>query len=235
MHRSARVERGEVRALYAPVVGNSWGKGTRPVLLVVDDDASVLSSLDRSLRRAEYDVHLAEGGKAALEMLDRLRPDLVLLDVMMPGGPDGWEVCSHLRAREDMDLVPVVFVTALDTEQDEAKAFAVGGSAFLRKPFELDELLTLVEKQLETSKKWSSINAAPSTREEHWSDWLAPEKFAEFRQYLMDERKSGAAREDEINKVPPQRLYDLAPLLNVPEEQVAIPHPPKYPMLVFYI
>jgi DNA-binding response OmpR family regulator len=210
-------------------------KGTRPVLLVVDDDASVLSSLDRSLRRAEYDVHLAEGGKAALEMLDRLRPDLVLLDVMMPGGPDGCEVCSHLRAREDMDLVPVVFVTALDTEQDEAKAFAVGGSAFLRKPFELDELLTLVEKQLETSKKWSSINAAPSTREEYWSDWLAPEKFAEFRQYLMDERKSGAAREDEINKVPPQRLYDLAPLLNVPEEQVAIPHPPKYPMLVFYI
>ncbi|HIC55567.1 MAG TPA: response regulator, partial [Gemmatimonadetes bacterium] len=53
-------------------------KGTRPVLLVVDDDASVLSSLDRSLRRAEYDVHLAEGGKAALEMLDRLRPDLVM-------------------------------------------------------------------------------------------------------------------------------------------------------------
>ena len=69
----------------------------------------------------------------------------------------------------------------------------MGGSAFLRKPFELDELLTLVEKQLETSKTWSSINAAPSTREEHWSDWLAPEKFAEFRQYLMDERKSGAA------------------------------------------
>ena len=110
-------------------------KGTRPVLLVVDDDAPELSSLDRSLRRAEYDVHLAEGGKAALEMLDRLRPDLVLLDAMMPGGPDGCEVCSHLRALEDMDLVPVVFVTALDTEQDEAKAFAVGGSAFLRKPF----------------------------------------------------------------------------------------------------
>lgn len=196
-------------------------KGTRPVLLVVDDDASILSTLNRSLRRAKYEVHLAEGGAAALEALDRIRPDLVLLDVVMPGGPDGYQVCRELRARSDMDLVPVVFVTALDTEQDEAKAFSVGGSAFLRKPFELEELLALVEEHLEASKKWSSANVSPSTREEHWTDWLAPEKFAEFKQYLMDERKSGASREDEIKNVPPQRLYDLAPLLNLPEEQVA--------------
>lgn len=196
-------------------------KGTRPVLLVVDDDASILSTLDRSLRRAKYEVHLAEGGTAALEVLDRIRPDLVLLDVLMPGGPDGYQVCRELRARPDMDLVPVVFVTALDTEQDEAKAFSASGSAFLRKPFELEELLALVEDHLETSKKWSSANFSAPKREEHWTDWLAPEKFAEFKQFLMDERKSGAAREDEIKKVPPQRLYDLAPLLNLPEEQVA--------------
>jgi len=195
-------------------------KAPRAAVLVVDDGASVRSSLDRSSRRAGYDVHLADSSDAAFQVIDVTYPDIVLLDVMMPGGANGYEVCRAFRDREDMELVPVIFVTALDTEQDEAKAFAVGRSAFLKKPFELDALLEIVGLQLETSEKWKSANDS-TVQHKHWSDWLAPERFAEFKEYLMGQRNSGAGREDEIKRVSPQRLYDLAPLLDLPEEQVA--------------
>ncbi len=99
-------------------------KAPRAAVLVVEDGASVRSSLDRSLRRAGYDVHLADSSDGAFQVIDVTCPDIVLLDVMMPGGANGYEVCRAFRDREDMELVPVIFVTALDTEQNEAKAFS---------------------------------------------------------------------------------------------------------------
>ncbi len=99
-------------------------KAIRAAALVVDDDASVRSSIDRSFRRAGYDVHLADSSDSAFQVIDVSYPDIVLLDVMMPGGANGYEVRRAFRDREDMELVPVIFVTALDTEQDEAKAFS---------------------------------------------------------------------------------------------------------------
>ncbi len=98
-------------------------KATRAAVLVVDDDASVRSWLDRSFRRAGYDVHLADSSDAAFQVIDVSCPDIVLLDVMMRGGANGYEVRRAFRDREDMELAPMIFVTALDTEQDEAKAF----------------------------------------------------------------------------------------------------------------
>ena len=125
---------------------------TRPVLLVVDDDTSVLSTLDRSLRRADYDVHLAEGGDAALEAIGRIRPDLVLLDVMMPGGPDGYQVCSSLRTRSDMDLVPVIFVTGeqnpIINQHMPEIVKAAGGLFYLGKPCDGSLLVKLITEIL---------------------------------------------------------------------------------------
>ena len=190
---------------------------SRPMVLVVDDDPAILMSLDRGLGRCGYRVRLARSGDDALEVLDEEMPDLVLLDINMPGGQDGYEVCGAMRAQEGMEYVPIVFVTAMDTEHDEAKAFASGGTAFLRKPFELQELLHEVEEQIGTRKTWEEATNTLG----HWSDWVAPESFARFKAYLAKERQTLSAADDTVAKLPGAQVYKLASLMNLPEEQIA--------------
>jgi type IV pilus assembly protein PilB len=188
-----------------------------PVVLVVDDDPAILASLNRGLSRSGYVVILADSGQAALDAVEASTPDLVLLDIVMPGPADGYEVCRALRARSGMELTPIVFVTALDTDEDEARAFTAGGTAFFRKPFELADLVAEVEKHLETREVWTQA-AVP---ESHWSDWVDPEAFARFKAYLLEARSGQAVADDVITDLTGSDVYELARLLNLPEAQIA--------------
>lgn len=109
--------------------------GTR--VLVVDDDASVLSALRRSLATEGYEVDTADGGMAALSLARERAPDLVVLDVMLPG-ITGYEVCRQLRVFLSS---PVVMLTARDTVQDKVAGLDSGADDYLSKPFAVDELL----------------------------------------------------------------------------------------------
>ena len=114
----------------------SQGKGT---VLVVDDAPAGRETLQALLFSEAYDLHFASDGLQALEMTAVIRPDLILLDVMMPG-IDGFEVCRRLRATPDLAHIPIIMVTALDDRVSRLHGIESGADDFVSKPFDSAEL-----------------------------------------------------------------------------------------------
>jgi DNA-binding NtrC family response regulator len=123
-------------------------------ILVVDDTPANIGFLLETLTKAGYRVRVASDGESALEQLQYSPPDLVLLDVMMPG-LDGFETCRRLRQLPKLEQLPVVFMTALSDIQDKVRAFAAGADDYITKPFQHEEVLArvrvhLARRELET-------------------------------------------------------------------------------------
>lgn len=116
-------------------------------ILVVDDKPENLHLLSEILMVEGYNVRKAVNGKMALMAVNTVEPDLILLDIMMPG-LDGYEVCHALKCDLHLTKVPVIFLSALDDAFDKVKAFRVGGSDYITKPFQMEEVLARVENQL---------------------------------------------------------------------------------------
>lgn len=115
-------------------------------ILVVDDDPDIARFVEVNLRSAGYDVAVAADGEEALEKAGELRPDLVLLDVMMPRR-DGYEVCQQLRGSGWTDL-KIVMLTAKGREAEVTKGLALGADAYVTKPFSTSELVDTVTRLL---------------------------------------------------------------------------------------
>ncbi|MCL1468338.1 sensor histidine kinase [Argonema galeatum] len=116
-------------------------------ILVVDDTPDNLRLLSAMLSEQGYTVRKALNGQMALTASKTLLPDLILLDVMMPG-MDGYQVCQKLKADDKTRGVPVIFISALNDVLDKVKAFDVGGVDYITKPFQLAEVLSRIENQL---------------------------------------------------------------------------------------
>ncbi len=116
-------------------------------ILIVDDTPANLGVLVETLGAAGYQLMVAEDGEEALAQTEQTRPDLILLDVMMPG-IDGFETCRRLKQREMTRDVPVLFMTALSETVDKVKAFAAGGVDYITKPIEHEEALARVRTHL---------------------------------------------------------------------------------------
>lgn len=110
------------------------------VIIGVDDVRANLALLNAALQSAGYTFIGASSGLEALEVLNRVRPRLILLDVRMPD-MDGFETCRRIRLRNDLARVPVAFVTACKTEADVRACVSVGGNDFIVKPFTVAHLL----------------------------------------------------------------------------------------------
>ena len=108
-------------------------------ILIVDDDAEVLGTVWRALSREGYEVTLAESAGQARERIAQQRPDLIVLDVMMPQ-QDGLEFCEELRKQETTRTVPILFLSAKWRTDDIVRGLDAGGDDYLTKPFELKEL-----------------------------------------------------------------------------------------------
>jgi two-component system, OmpR family, response regulator len=117
-------------------------------LLVVEDEPTILELLSGSLRFAGFDVLTAATGAEALRAAARARPDLILLDVMMPDG-DGFEVLHQIRSGGPH--VPVIFLTARGTLRDRVAGLTLGGDDYITKPFSLDEVLARIRAVLRRS------------------------------------------------------------------------------------
>lgn len=120
-------------------------------ILVVDDDRDVAQSIELSLRRRGFRVTLAHSGVEALKTLRRYRPDIVILDILMPG-MSGLDVCRHLRTDPNTLDLPIIFLTARGQEQDRIEGLRAGADDYLSKPFNLEELILRVKAVLRRAK-----------------------------------------------------------------------------------
>ena len=118
-------------------------------LLVVDDEFNILELLATSLRFAGFEVVTAGNGREALEKAHAENPDLIVLDVMMPG-MDGFEVTRRLR--ENGTTTPVLFLTAKDATEDKVTGLGAGGDDYVTKPFSLDEVIARIRAILRRSR-----------------------------------------------------------------------------------
>jgi cyclic di-GMP phosphodiesterase len=116
-------------------------------ILVVDDEASARNGLELLLRKQGYEVRASADGDGALAECAAFQPDLILLDVMMPG-LDGFEVCRQLKAKPETRLIPVVLVTGLSERDDRIEGINVGADDFLNKPIDVSELNARVRSLL---------------------------------------------------------------------------------------
>ncbi len=117
-------------------------------ILVADDEPNIVISLEYLLQREGYTVVVARDGQEALDAIIRDKPDLVLLDVMMPN-KSGFEVCQAVRADSDLRSTRILMLTAKGRETDVAKGLALGADAYMTKPFSTKELVQKVARMLE--------------------------------------------------------------------------------------
>lgn len=130
----------------------------RPRILAVDDNKQNLTLLQKALAAADYEVVTAMDGPTALALIESASPDLVLLDVMMPG-MSGYEVCERIRASEATRLLPVVMLTALSEVAARIRGIEAGADDFLSKPFNREELLTRLRSLLRIKTLHDDIEA----------------------------------------------------------------------------
>lgn len=122
-------------------------KQPRGNILIIDDSLPNLRLLTDMLANRGHKVRGAPDGKTGLTAARLSHPDIILLDIMMPG-EDGYSVCQKLKALPETAAIPVIFISALDTNLDKIKAFSMGGVDYITKPFQAEEVLARVETHL---------------------------------------------------------------------------------------
>ena len=116
-------------------------------ILVVDDEPNIVLSVEFLMKREGFEVKTAGDGHAAIEMLAQSRPDLVILDVMMPR-KNGFEVCEEVRADPALRGLPILMLTAKGREAEMKKGLSLGADAYITKPFSTHELVAKVKELL---------------------------------------------------------------------------------------
>jgi two-component system, OmpR family, response regulator RpaA len=131
-------------------------------ILVIEDDDIVARTIERSLRGEEFRVDLASSGVEGLKAARRHRPDLIILDVIMPG-MDGFAVCREIRADPVLMPIPVLFLTAKVKDEDKITGFNAGADDYLCKPFNIDELILRVRAILRRTRRQTAAFPQPES------------------------------------------------------------------------
>jgi CheY-like chemotaxis protein len=116
-------------------------------LLFVDDNPESVAVLINKLENLDFSISVAEDGQEAIELAQLLHPDIIMLDVFMPG-MDGYETCRQLKLNEHTSDIPVIFITAHNDQASILRAFKVGGVDYVTKPLQYEELLECINKHL---------------------------------------------------------------------------------------
>lgn len=175
---------------------------TKPLIMCIDDDEVTLKLLDRLSKNAGWDVITAKNGRDALEKVKKTRPDIILLDIMMPE-MDRHQVCSKLQKNDVTSYIPVIFVTALGKEQDKARAFSVGATDYLVKPIKKNDLLQEIRKHIKTDTQWKELRK----NARRWREKLLPSNFLQFKEFLFDQIALEPEKRYKFSNIPPQKIY----------------------------
>jgi DNA-binding response OmpR family regulator len=116
-------------------------------VLIADDEPNIVTALEFLLGRAGYEVRTAANGDEALALLESFAPDLVLIDIMMPG-KSGYEVCQRIRERPEWRHVKIVMVSAKGRDAEISKGMSLGADLYVTKPFSTQELIAAVDRLL---------------------------------------------------------------------------------------
>lgn len=132
-------------------------RGVSAKILVVDDTPSNIQSLAATLKPAGYQVLVATNGQQALDVMAKVRPDLILLDIMMPV-MDGFEACVNIKANAEWHDIPIIFLTAKTETADLVKGFELGAVDYVNKPFNAHELMARVHTHLTVDRLRTSVS-----------------------------------------------------------------------------
>ena len=121
-------------------------------ILVVDDEPNAVVPIQFLMEQQGYRVMVAERGEDALDLIFQYKPDLVLLDIMLPG-INGFEVCEIVRLNPEYRSIKIIFLTALGREEQIARGLALGADAYITKPHSNDELVAMVKEVLEETNQ----------------------------------------------------------------------------------
>ena len=119
----------------------------RPLVVLADDDIEIRRILKRTVSTLDCDVMEAEDGEQGLELIIEYRPDLVILDVMMPT-ISGWELCKYIRSKPALEKTPIVMLTAIGKTVNEMTSPLYGADAYLDKPFDIEDIVEVVSRLL---------------------------------------------------------------------------------------
>jgi len=133
-------------------------------ILVIDDTPINLTLLKNMLTEQGYDVRLAVSGEIALKAIEHMRPDLIVLDILMPD-MDGYEVCRRLKANPETHDIPVVFMSALNETVNKVAAFEIGGVDYISKPFQAEEVVARVRTHLRLQEQARELKRAKDVAE----------------------------------------------------------------------
>ncbi len=147
---------------------------TTGTLLIVDDNPANLGVLSDVLDEAGFEVLVARDGESAIQKVEYGVPDLILLDIMMPG-MDGFETCSHLKQNPDYRDIPIIFMTALSDSKDKVKGLNLGAVDYITKPFQQEEVLARVRLHLRLHYLTRSLSEKNTQLEREISERLAAE------------------------------------------------------------
>jgi len=156
------------------------------VILIVDDTPENLALLSDALEDAGYLVLVALDGSSALNRIQRRRPDLILLDALMPG-LDGFETCRQIKSQPDTANIPVLFMTALTDSEHVVKGFEAGAIDYVTKPIECNEVLARVASHLRTARILQSARQPSPPVNAGFDNKPANEKLA--RRFKLTERE----------------------------------------------
>lgn len=179
-------------------------------ILIVDDNKKNLQVLGNILNEQKYKVAMAMDGQTALKLSSKIIPDLIVLDIMMPG-MDGFEVCEVLKSQESTKKIPIIFLSAKIDMEDIVRGFQLGGADYITKPFKKEELLArigmhleLMESRKKIEKQASSLKALNTLKDKIFAVVAtdmkgALDRFVEIPKLIADPRLNLSP--DELNDI----------------------------------
>jgi CheY-like chemotaxis protein len=141
--------------------GDAMDNDKKNTVLVVDDE-KINREILKNILGSDYTVYMAKDGPSTIEMADNLAPDVILLDIIMPD-MNGYDVLKILKQNEKTKNIPVIFITGLDSVEDEEKGLALDAVDFIHKPFSAMDVKLRVNKQLQLTNQNSSMDNEHTT------------------------------------------------------------------------
>lgn len=188
----------------------------KPLILCIDDDHDILRLIERFLASSGYNVITADSGLKGLKIVNRAKPNLILLDIKMPG-MDGYDVCSRLQKNSETAYIPVIFVTALGEEQDKARAFSVGAVDYLVKPIQKDILIEKVRARIKADIRWKELQEDAVA----WHERILPADFIQFKEFLFDQLNLNPEKKYKFSNTSPSKIYSISSDMGINNSEMA--------------